>query len=103
GESHPYGNPGSGTPDSVASLTLEDARAFWARAAVPGQAAVIFAGDISREEAVAKAEKFFGSWKGEGTPHETPRAPTLRPRTQVVMVPKPGLQQTLILVGRPAI
>lgn len=103
GEEHPYGQPGSGTPETVASLTLEDAKAFWKRAAVPGQAAVIFAGDITREEAVAAAEKWFGAWEGEAQPVEAPKAPALQPRTKVVMVPKPGLQQTLILVGRPAL
>lgn len=103
GEDHPYGQPGSGTPESVASLTLDDAKAFWTRAAVPSQAAVIFAGDITREEAVAAAKKWFGEWKGEAAPLGTPRAPALRERNQIVMVPKPGLQQTLILVGRPAI
>src|SRR5690606_26449810 len=103
GEQHPYGSPGSGTPESVTSLTLEDARAFWTRAAVPDQAAIIFAGDIVPEQAVALAEKHFGAWKGKGTSQPTPRAPTLARRSQIVVVPKPGLQQTLILVGRPGI
>lgn len=103
GEDHPYGKPGSGTPSSVASLTLDDAKAFWARAAVPSQAAVVFAGDISRDEAVAAAEKWFGSWEGEAAPVPTPQAPPLRERSTIVMVPKPGLQQTLILVGRPGL
>lgn len=103
GADHPYGTPTSGTPQTVADLALEDATAYWARAAVPGQAAVIFAGDISREEAVAMAEKHFGDWKGEAKPVETPPSPPVEQRTQVVLVPKPGLQQTLILVGRPGI
>lgn len=103
GEDHPYGKLGSGTPATVAGLTLEDAKAFWARAAVPGQAAVIFAGDITMDEAVQVATRWFGEWKGESEPLPVPPAPTPTPRKQIVMVPKPGLQQTLILVGRPAI
>jgi len=103
GEGHPYGKPGSGTPATVANLTLQDARAFWARAAVPSQAALVFAGDITMDRAVELATRYFGQWKGEAQPQPEPPAPPVEPRRQIVVVPKPGLQQTLILVGRPAV
>lgn len=103
GEDHPYGKLGSGTPESVATLTLEDAKAYWKRAATPAQAAFIFAGDITLDEAVAKSEQWFGSWQGPPAERAAPPAPQVAKRERVVLVPKPGLGQTLILVGRPAI
>lgn len=103
GESHPYGRTVSGTPETVSSLTLEDARAFWKRAAVPSQAAVVFAGDITMDRAVELATRYFGQWKGQAVAQPEPPTPAVEPRRRIVVVPKPGLQQTLILVGRPAL
>jgi predicted Zn-dependent peptidase len=60
-------------------------------------------GDITLDEAVALAKKYFGDWKGSATPPPVPPTPAALPRQQVVFVPKPGLDQTVIVVGRPGI
>jgi predicted Zn-dependent peptidase len=103
GEHHPYGRLGSGTPQSVESLTLQDAKAYWAQAANPRQAAFIYAGDITLDEAVALSEEWFGGWQGKPVQPTALPTPKVRERKAIVLVPKPGLGQTLILVGRPAI
>lgn len=103
GEHHPYGRLGSGTPESVSSLTHADATGFYRGAAGPNGAALILAGDITTEDARALAERFFGKWEGKAKPTTAPEAPSLSERTQVFFVPKEGLAQTLIMVGRPGI
>jgi predicted Zn-dependent peptidase len=103
GEDHPYGHFSEGTPDSVQALTLADVKGFYAKHAGPRAAALILTGDITLEQAVALAKKHFGGWKGKATPPPPPPAPPAPPRQQVYVVPKPGLEQTVMLVGRPGI
>src|ERR1043166_4853137 len=59
---HPYGLPGSGTPQSLASITREDLSAFHRRYFVPNNTVMAIVGDVTGEEAFAAAEKIFGSW-----------------------------------------
>ncbi|HEY0838836.1 MAG TPA: pitrilysin family protein, partial [Vulgatibacter sp.] len=96
GEHHPYGRLGSGMPASVSRIQLADAKKFYGKAAGPKAAALVFAGDISVERATELARAWFGKWKGSASPHPAPKAPTVAARAQVVVVPKPGLAQTVI-------
>ncbi len=103
GPHHPYGRLSSGTPTSVSGLQLADAKRFYADAAGPREAALILAGDISVAEARELAQRWFGTWKGKAKAVAAPKAPAVPARGQVVFVPKAGLAQTVIMVGRPAI
>lgn len=103
GSKHPYGHLPSGTPKTVASLTPRHVRTFYTRNFGPKAAALIITGDVTLEQAVAWGEKFFGSWKGTAVPPPVPPALEAAVRSNVVLVPKPGLNQTLIAFGRPAV
>ncbi|MCI0570053.1 MAG: insulinase family protein [Myxococcaceae bacterium] len=103
GGSHPYGHLSSGTPRSVGSLTLADVKSYLRRHLGPKACAVVASGDITLEEAQALAQKSFGDWKSAATPQKTPPAPKVQPRKNVVLVPKPGLNQTIVVMGRPAL
>jgi len=103
GEHHPYGRLGSGTPETVGKLEHKDAKKFYADAAAPKGAALVLAGDITVEEARALAEEHFGAWKGGDRPLNAPTAPEVAERAQVIVVPKAGLAQTLIYMGRPGL
>jgi zinc protease len=103
GPDHPYGHLVAGTPASVERLTLAQAKGFYQKNAGPKAAALVFAGDVTLEQAKALAQKHFGAWKGEAALPPVPPAPPAPERTQVVVVPKPGLEQTIVLVGRPGL
>lgn len=103
GAEHPYGHVSSGTPKSVASLSLADAKRFWAEHAGPNSAALVLAGDVKLEEAKSWASRWFGGWKGAAKPMQPPPEPSANPRERVVYVPKAGLGQTVIVMGRPAV
>ncbi len=102
GADHPYARPGSGTPESVEKLTLEDLRAFYKANLGPKDAVFIATGDVTLDQAVAWAKQAFGSWKAPAVRPPAPPDVPERPR-QLVMVPKNGLGQTVIAVGRPAV
>jgi predicted Zn-dependent peptidase len=103
GPEHPYGHPVSGLPATVESVTLNDVKSFYQRNVGPGAAALVMTGDITLEEAVALAKQSFGDWKGSAMPPPVPPTPPAPPRQQVLFVPKPGLDQTMIVMGRPGI
>jgi len=52
---HPYGQPSDGTAESIPGITLDQLRAFHAKAYAAGNAVIALVGDLSREEAEAVA------------------------------------------------
>ena len=99
---HPYGLPGSGTPDTLMSITQDDLRLFHRQHFVPNNMLLAIVGDVTSEEAFAQAERVFGKWtRGEVPPWKPidPPAPTRR----LIVVDKPDAVQTEIRVGQLAI
>jgi predicted Zn-dependent peptidase len=103
GPAHPYGHPVSGLPATVEAVTLADVKGFYGKSVGPRAAALVMTGDITLDEAVALAKKSFGDWKGSAVLPPVPPTPPALKREQVVFVPKAGLDQTMIVVGRPGI
>ncbi|RYZ38548.1 MAG: insulinase family protein [Myxococcaceae bacterium] len=103
GADHPYGHASGGTPKTVQALTLADAKNFYVKNTGPRAAALIMTGDVTLPQAVEWAKKYFGGWKGGAVAPKPPPAPPAPPRQQVRIVPKPGLEQTVVLVGRPGL
>ena len=56
-------HPAGGTPSSIAAITRADVAAFHANY-VPSNSVLIFAGDVSLDQAASLATKAFGSWNG---------------------------------------
>ncbi|XXF78180.1 pitrilysin family protein [Myxococcaceae bacterium GXIMD 01537] len=103
GDTHPYAHPTGGVPATVQALTLNDVKQFYGRHVGPKTAALIMTGDVTKEQALEYARKYFGDWKGTAVPPAVPPAPPVPPRERVRVVAKPGLQQTVIVTGRPGI
>ncbi|MCI0573908.1 MAG: insulinase family protein, partial [Myxococcaceae bacterium] len=103
GPGHPYGHLSSGTPQSVGGLILADVKGFLRQHLGPKACALVASGDITREEAQALAQRSFGDWRGQARVLKPPPPPQVQPRKRVVLVPKPGLNQTLVVMGRPAL
>src|SRR5215218_3219295 len=99
---HPYGMPGSGTPDSLQSITAADLREFHQRFYLPNNAILAVVGDVTADEAFAGAERVFGNWARREivpAPVDDPPVPTRR----LIVVNKPDAVQTEIRVGHLAI
>jgi zinc protease len=99
---HPYGLPGTGTEDSLSSLTREDLQAFHRQYFVPNNMILGIVGDVTNDEAFAAAERVFGSWPRGTLPRPTPVDPPASAR-RIVIVDKPDAVQTSIRVGQLAI
>lgn len=70
---HPAGR--EATAKTVSRITPDDAAAFHARYVRPNNAVIGISGDITREEAIAKIEKYLGSWRPGG---EAPVIPEMK-------------------------
>jgi len=103
GSGHPYGRAVQGLPSTLGGLTREDLAAFHRERYAPGASALVFAGDVSLEEAKALASKAFGSW---AVP--TPAAVTIPPASpaaagRIYLVDRQDAAQTVVSQSLPGL
>jgi len=94
-----YGNSIGGNPESVARITLDHARDFYARHFIPNNTAIIVAGDVDANETVATLESLFGDWpRGEEPPQ-----PVVNPQrvdaNRIYLIDRPTAVQSEIRIG----
>jgi zinc protease len=80
-------------PTTISSLTIDDVKQFYAKAARPDLTTIIVIGDITSEEANSVIAKWFGGWKSSGAKPEVtlPRVPLNS--ASAVTVPDPSQLQ----------
>ncbi len=105
GEGHPYAMPftGSGTEESIASLTRDDLLAFHRAQLRPEGATLVVVGDTSLDAIVPLLEKHFGDWSGGGEAGTAAVAipPAARPAApRVFLIDQPGAVQANIYAGQ---
>ncbi|HHW95822.1 MAG: M16 family metallopeptidase [Myxococcota bacterium] len=97
---HPYGDPMSGTPDSLKAISRDDIVQFWKRIFVPNNATLIVVGDVQLDDLKKLAQGAFGSWpKGEKPSLELPEPAPLTHGRTIYLVNRPKAVQSNILVG----
>ena len=99
GESHPYGNTTSGTPEAVESLTRDDVVNFWKTRYRPNNATLVMVGDLTVAEAEQRALAAFGSWERGEVPAPVAAAPQAANGTTIYIVDKPKAAQTSFRIG----
>jgi zinc protease len=99
---HPYGLPGSGTAETLATIGRQDLQEFHRRHFVPNNMVLALVGDVTSEEAFSTAQRVFGSWARAEVTASPPIAPP-EPTRRVIVVDKPDSVQTEIRVGQLAI
>ncbi len=96
----PYALPGSGTPGTIPGLSRDDLVAFHAGRYRPGQATLVFTGDITPEAAYALAEQAFGDWRdpaGTVATIDDPAGALTAPR--VIVIDQPGAGQAAVVAA----
>ncbi|MBT5060008.1 MAG: insulinase family protein [Gemmatimonadetes bacterium] len=111
GEDHPYGRLmwqpvrggalyyGHGTAASVSDLSRDDLVSTYETYYRPNNAALVFVGDISIEEASKQAKRHFGKWKSADVPAEPELQATPAEGVQILLVDKPNAPQSVIVAG----
>ena len=106
GEGHAYGIPftGSGTEESIASLTRDDLVDWYRTWIRPSNGTLFVVGDTTMDEILPMLNKRFGKWKEDRRAVPQKNLATVeRPESGVVyIIDKPGAPQSLILAGHVA-
>ena len=104
GDGHAYSQPltGSGTVESIKSLTRDDLvehAQTWLR---PDNAKLVIVGDTTVEQAKSLLEEQFASWQAPTTPkpEKTLDASAASDENRVFLIDKPGTPQSLIIAGQ---
>ncbi len=103
GDDHSYGIEftGSGTEQSVESISRSDLVKFTTTWFKPNNATVVAAGDITMEQLLEKLEGRFKDWKKGNVPTKKINTVQRTPETVYIM-DKPGAQQSIIFAGHVA-
>ena len=104
GKSHPYGQTSLGSEASIKAATDAALKTFWQTWFRPNNAALIVVGAIDRRQLQSLVEREFGEWSAAPVP-DRPIARALPPKAtadRLVVVDKPGVNQTALRVGRVA-
>ncbi|MEQ1896792.1 MAG: pitrilysin family protein [Vicinamibacterales bacterium] len=96
---HPYGQPNTGTPETLARITRADLQAYHKAWFVPNNMLLAIVGDVTSDEALATAERVFGKWARVDLPVMTVPEPPPATR-RVIVVDMPGAVQTEVRVGQ---
>ena len=98
GANNPYGYTRLGTEQSIKAFKRDDLRTFWQENIMPNNAAVLVSGDITATELRTQLEKAFGNWK-PGTPKQITKVAPAPTTAKLVLVDKPGAQQSQVRLG----
>ncbi|BDT69143.1 putative zinc protease [Comamonadaceae bacterium OS-1] len=93
----PYRRPVVGWMSDLEAMTPEDARAFYQRWYVPGNAAVVVAGDVDPARVCALAQKYYGSIPARPVPARKPRLEPTQAGTKRLDFKAPAEQAVVTL------
>ena len=96
GAAHPYGRPVQGLKATVEPIARQDLIRFHTDRWKPGSTALIFAGDVTLDRAVALAREHFGAWKGGAAAAVAIPPPAPLPAGRLYLVDRPDAAQTVI-------
>ena len=87
------------TPETVASVELEDVRAYYEKVFRPDLTTIVVIGKITPEQAKAVVEKYFAEWKATGPKPETDLPPVPRNKPTFTVVPDRSRVQDDVTLG----
>ncbi len=99
GEDNSFAHPDIGTQQTVAGITLDDVKAFYAEHYSPRIASIVFVGDLAPAEALAQLS-VFADWEGPAVPPQALASFPERDETRLYLIDKPGAAQSEIRIGK---
>jgi zinc protease len=101
GNDHPYGMPltGSGTEQSVTSISREMLTKFHQTWFKPNNATLVVVGDTTLPEIQPKLEKLFGGWEQGTVPKKEIQTVEHQDKPVVYVMDRPGAIQSIIFAG----
>jgi zinc protease len=84
-------------------MTVDDVRAFHARAIRPSASTLIAVGDCDHHTIARLATEVFGDWTGDADGAAIADGASMPPRTPIAIVPRPGAPQSELRIGHVAV
>jgi zinc protease len=100
---HPYGHSPIGSEAALASMTVDDVRAFHTGAIRPSVATLIAVGDCEHDDMVRLATDAFADWQGTSTDGDVSGAAVLPQSPRLNIVPRPKAPQSELRIGQVAV
>ena len=94
-----YGNTIIGNPDSVARLSIDDVRRYYAAHFAPNNSSIVIGGDVGAAKALDAAERLFGDWSRAAVPARPAIAPQPFAESRIYLIDRPTSVQSEIRVG----
>lgn len=101
GANHTYGTPftGSGTEESVKSITRDDLVKAYQTWLVPSNATLVVVGDITIDDLKKKAEQAFKSWNKGTAPTKKIAEVSLPSKEVIYFIDRPQSSQSVVVAG----
>ncbi|HEV3139892.1 MAG TPA: pitrilysin family protein, partial [Vicinamibacterales bacterium] len=100
---HPYGHSPIGSEASLASMTVDDVRAYHTRSIRPSDATLIAVGDCDHDAIARLATDVFGDWAGGGDAAAIVSGASMPPHTPIAIVPRAAAPQSELRIGHVAV
>jgi zinc protease len=97
---HRYHLRVGGSAATVERLSRDDLLRFYREVYAPAGAALVVVGDVTADAVRPSLERTFGGWTGSTGRHPAPAEAPQVPSTRIVLVDRPGAEQSEIRVAR---
>ena len=94
-----YGNTIIGNPESVARITVDDVRRYYATHYVPNNGSIVIAGDVDADRALDAASRLFSDWPAADLPPRPQIAPKQLESSCIYLIDRPNAVQSEIRIG----
>jgi len=99
GEKHPFAHPTSGTEASVASITMDDLKAFYNNNYSPSVTRFHVVGNITKEKALSALKDLETKWEAKDVTIPTFEVNNDRDKSSLYFVDIPNAKQSVINIG----
>jgi len=103
GEDNILSVPGTGTIESIESITMDDLKDFYSKALSPSVARMHVVGKINQERVMSGLGDLVANWKPVDIVFPTIDVPQLPEKSTIYFVDVPGAKQSVINIGHYAI
>ena len=94
-----YGNTVIGNPDSVARISIDDVRQYYAAHYVPNNGTIVIAGDVDTDRALDVASRFFADWPAADLLERPQITPKTFDSSRIYLIDRPTAVQSEIRIG----
>jgi zinc protease len=99
GKNHIFSTDRLGTEESIASITIDDLKAYYNKNFSPDLASFMIAGDITKDKVVRSLQPLASRWTGTKVPFPSFTLPSGLTESRIYFVDVPGAKQSVINIG----